>query len=376
MCVATTPRWAHWNEQAAASSWTVGAEEEVMLLTPADWSLAHRMAEVLPRLGPLLADRVTPETHSSVLEIRTQPHRRVREAQADLARSRRELLRALEPLALRAAVSGLHPFAMWTETRMSEGERYQGLYGSLRELARREPTFALHVHVALPDPHTAVSVMGRMRAHLPLLLALSANSPFWQGRDTGLASARTPLFQAFPRVGIPRWFDDYEQYIDAVDVLVRCNAIPDPSFLWWDVRLQPSLGTLEVRIMDAQTRVTDTSALLALVQSLVHHEAHSSSPWTDDLDQRPEVLVENRFLASRDGMDAHLIDAAGRRRPARELLSETLSRCRDSAYELGCPEELDAVTALSRSGGARHQRELVRGEQRLEPLVAALAEEF
>ena len=178
----------------------------------------------------------------------------------------------------------------------------------MRELARREPTFALHVHVAVPDPESALRAINRLRSHLPLLLALSANSPFWQGRETGLASARTPLFQAFPRVGIPRAFPDYEDYVATIDLLLRCEAFPEPTFLWWDVRLQPRFGTIEVRIMDAQTTVADSAALTALVQCLVRLEATEGSGADPAIDL-PEVLAENRFLAARDGVEASLIDA-------------------------------------------------------------------
>ena len=171
----------------------------------------------------------------------------------------------------------MHPTTVWQETRISGGERYQQLYASLRELARREPTFALHVHVAVADPEDAVRAMNGLRAHLPLLLALSANSPFWQGRETGLASTRTPMFGAFPRVGLPRAFADYDDYVESIDLLMRCGAFPEPTFLWWDVRLQPRWGTVEVRIMDAQTTVDDSAALVALVQSLVHMEASESA---------------------------------------------------------------------------------------------------
>ena len=145
----------------------------------------------------------------------------------------------------------------------------------MRELARREPTFGLHVHVAVPDPETALRALNAIRGHLPVLLALSANSPFWQGRDSGLASARTPIFQAFPRTGPPRRFSGYADYVEAIDVLVRCDAIPEPTFLWWDARLQPRFGTLEVRIMDSQIRVADTAAIAALVQCLVRLEARA-----------------------------------------------------------------------------------------------------
>ena len=157
----------------------------------------------------------------------------------------------------------MHPTTVWQETRISGGERYQQLYASLRELARREPTFALHVHVAVPDPEDAVRAMNGMRGHLPLLLALSANSPFWQGRETGLASTRTPMFGAFPRVGLPRAFADYDAYLESIDVLIRCGAFPEPTFLWWDVRLQPRWGTVEVRIMDAQITLVDSATLAA-----------------------------------------------------------------------------------------------------------------
>ena len=157
-----------------------------------------------------------------------------------------------------------------------------------------------------------------LRVHVPLLLALAANSPFWQGRDTGLASARVPIFGTFPRVGIPRQFADYAEYVEAVDVLLRCDAFPEPTFLWWDVRLQPKLGTIEVRIMDSQTRVGDNAALAALVQCAVRLEA--TEGYVDEaIAARPEVLEENRFLATRDGMRAEFIDPQhDRRRPVRD----------------------------------------------------------
>ena len=204
---------------------------------------------------------------------------------------------------MRAAVAGTHPFTRWEDVEVSPGARYQFLYSSMRELARREPTFGLHVHVAVPNQEMAVRSYNRMRAHLPMLLALSGNSPFWQGRDTGLCSMRTPLFQAFPRVGIPRLFRSYADYVEGIDVLLRCDAFPEPTFLWWDVRLQPRFGTLEVRVMDAQTRVADTAAIAALVQCLVRLEALEGHAG-HGLVTRPEVLEENRFIAARDGMAA------------------------------------------------------------------------
>lgn len=370
------PRWAVWSPAAKVRPWTVGIEEEAMLLDPRTWALAPRIDDVLPVLKPEIASHVTAETHGSALELATGVHATAGEAAAELTGLRARLIDDLAPLGLVAAVAGTHPTAVWSDTVISSGDRYQSIYGSMRELARREPTFALHVHVAVPEPEMAVRALTRLRAHLPILLALSANSPFWQGRDTGLASARTPLFQAFPRVGIPREFRDYADYVEVIDLLLRCQAFPEPTFLWWDVRLQPRFGTIEVRVMDAQIRTVDTAALVALVQSIVRLEAMEGFV-SASLICAPEVLGENRFLAARDGMGAHLIDpVAGRRRPVIDLLDEVLEACAPHAAALNCEAELAGVAELAADPGAERQRITAHGPDKLEGLVRALAGRF
>jgi len=372
----TTPHWADWRPHASGADFTVGVEEEVMLLHPHDWSLAQQIDRVLERLPRDLAAHVTPETHKSALELATGVHGRVDHAMAELGGLRHALEEQLTLIELRAAVAGTHPFTVWQETVVSSDGRYQLVYGSMRELARREPTFALHVHVGVSDPDTAVRLAGRMRAHLPLLLALSANSPFWQGRDTGLASARTPLFQAFPRVGIPRAFDSYDHYVEVVDLLISSGAFPEPTFLWWDVRPQPRFGTVEVRIMDAQTRVEDSGALVALVQSLARLECEEGFA-CEQLLASPEILDENRFVAARDGVEAQLIEPRlGRRMPLREKVAEVLEACRPHARRLGCEQELEHVAVLAERPPAARQVLQARGPARLPGLVQALAEAF
>jgi carboxylate-amine ligase len=376
------PGWAEWNPAGAAAPWTVGVEEEVMLLDPHDWSLASRIDDVLAALSPTVAAAASAETHGSALELATRPHVTAAAAAAELARLRAGLAADLRPLGLRAAVAGTHPFAQWRDVEVSPGARYQSIYNSMRELARREPTFALHVHVAVPDAESAVRALRGMRVHVPLLLALSANSPFWQGRDTGLASARVPVFGLFPRVGIPRPFASYAEYVDAIDVLLRREAFPEPTFLWWDVRLQPRFGTIEVRIMDAQTRSADNAALAALVQCAVRLEA-TEGYVAEAIAQHPEVLDENRFLATRDGMRAQFIDpGAESRRPAEAILAELLAACAPHAAELGCEAELAAATALAAEPGDHRQRMLAGVAQgdpvgpALGSLVSALAADF
>jgi len=367
--------WSHW-APTASSAWTIGVEEEVMLLDPSDWALASEADAVMSGLTGELASHASTETHGSALELRTDPHATVASGVAQLEDLRGDLARELAPLDLRAAVAGLHPFTLWQDTKISEGDRYRFLYGSMRELARREPTFALHVHVAVPDPESAVRAINRLRSHLPLLLALSANSPFWQGRETGLASARTPLFQAFPRVGIPRAFLDYADYVSTIDLLLRCEAFPEPTFLWWDARLQPRFGTIEVRIMDAQTTVADSAALTALVQCLVRLEATEGSG-ADPLFDLPEVLAENRFLAARDGAEASLIDARlGRRAPVPEVLDAVLERCKPHAEDLGCVEQLELTRNLAATPRPKRQLDLARGPDKLPGLVEALSALF
>jgi carboxylate-amine ligase len=365
------PGWARW--ATGGRPYSLGVEEEVMLLRPDTWQLAQAIDEVLPQLPSPLVDRVSAETHAAALELATGVHATPASAIAELAGLRSQLVAALEPLGLRTATAGTHPSATWQETRVSEGARYQLLYASLRELARREPTFALHVHVGVGDPETAVSVANRLRAHVPLLLALSANSPFWQGRDTGLASARTTIFGAFPRVGLPRAFQSYDDWVRAVTPLIAAEAIPEPTFLWWDVRLQPKLGTIEIRVMDAQSQLGDVGALVALVQAVVRLEAEEGYA-SAKLVQAPEVLDENRFIAARDGIRARLVHPELRRRvPVRDLVRDLVAAARPHAAALGAGQELAQVERLLEAPGAERQR--IHGGD-LETLTKSLSDAF
>jgi carboxylate-amine ligase len=346
-----------------------------MLLDPRDWSLASRSDEVIAGLGPELRDRVTPETHAAVMEVTTGVHRRVADAVAELAALRCQLSRALAGHGLRAGVAGMHPTAVGSDTVVSSHARYRAIGASMRVLARREPTLATHVHVGIADPRAAVRLLNRLRVQLPLLLALSANSPFWQGRATGFASTRTTVFDAFPRTGVARAFRDYADWVARVDALLRSGAIADPSLLWWDARLQPRYGTVEVRIMDAQTTVADVGAVAALVQSLALCELERP----DSPGDRPtanELIEENRFLAARDGMQALLIDvASGGRIAAVDQLDEVLAACRPWADVLGCGRELEAARRLGACNGAARQVAHAHGRD-LRAVTAQLARAY
>jgi glutamate---cysteine ligase / carboxylate-amine ligase len=364
--------WATWR---ASEAYTVGIEEEVMLLDPADWTLTHRGDEVLSRAGEDLAGRCAAETHEAALELRTAPHATVREAIAELHELRTLLTRDLARLGLAAAACGTHPAPITGPTKVSPSTRYQVIYETMRDLARREPTFALHVHVGVPDAAGAIRVVNQLRAHLPLLLALSASSPFLRGRATGLASNRTIVFQGFPRTGIPRRFEGYGDWAGTVDLLLRSGAIPDPTFLWWDVRPQPGLGTVEVRVMDAQPRLATTAGLAALVQALARLELEQGYAVPELVDAE-EVLAENRFLAARDATEARLIDPVEATLvPMVGLLEDVLAAARPHAAAVDGVAELEQARVLVLNPEPRRQERLVASAG-WPALVADLATRF
>jgi carboxylate-amine ligase len=367
------PLWACWNGELD-QRYTLGVEEELMLLDPVRWSLAQSSDEVLEQLSPELSRQTSPETHAAVVEIVTGIHTDVDGAIGELAWLRDRLALELGAMGLAVAAAGTHPLAIWEQTEVSGAARYRQIEESMRVLARREPTMALHVHVGVPDPEDAIRVCNGLRRHTPILLALSGNSPFWQGRDSGFASARTLLFQAFPRTGPPRFFAGYADYVETVDALIVSGAIPDSSFLWWDVRPKPALGTVEMRVMDAQTTVVEAAPLIALIQSLARVELEGDpSPVVPSA----EVLAENRFLAARDGMNARLIDPAAQCLvPVHELLDALVAECRPHALALGCAHALEQVPALAAATGADRQRAIATQDASLNRLVTSLAERF
>ena len=346
-----------------------------MLLDPTTWELTQRGDEVLSQAGGALAGRCAAETHEAALELRTAPHATVREAINEMRELRRLLAQDLARLGMAAASAGTYPGLSNQATRVSPSSRYQVIQRTMRGLARREPTFALHVHVGVPDPSSAIRLVNQLRAHLPMLLALSASSPFLHGQATGLASNRTIVFQGFPRTGLPRRFDDYSDWAETVDLLVRSGAIPEPTFLWWDIRPQPRLGTVEIRIMDAQPRLAATGALTALVQALARLELQQgfASP---ALVGAQEVLAENRFLAARDASAGELIDPArGRLVPIDRLLDDLLNAVRPHADALDSLDELEEVRTLVLAPESARQEHLMTSAG-LEGLVADLAARF
>src|SRR4051794_10054369 len=260
-------------------SYTLGIEEELMILDAETFELVNGIETMLESMPADTKGEVKPELMESVLEIATTPCKNTREAGDQLRELRRKVNDTAHAKGLAIGSAGTHPFAMWEDQRIVARSRYRDLIAALRFVARQELIFGQHVHVAVDDPDKAIHVANGMRVHLPLLLALSANSPFWRADATGLQSTRTPIFRAFPRVGIPPRYDNWADFAKRIEFMQSTKVIQDYTYLWYDVRPHPRFGTVEVRVMDSQTRVEHSLGLAAMIQALVkelgeHYDAN------------------------------------------------------------------------------------------------------
>jgi len=355
----------------AGHAYTVGIEEELMILDAETFELVNAI-EALLEPAPL--GEIKPELMESVLEISTEPCETVPEAGEQLRALRQQVADTAASRDLAIGSAGTHPFAMWEDQRIVARPRYRDLISALRFVARQELIFGMHVHVGLDDPDKAIHVANGMRVHMPVLLGLSANSPFWRADATGMASTRTPIFRAFPRVGIPPTYENWEDYERRIEFMTTARVIEDYTYLWHDVRPHPNFGTVEVRVMDSQTHVEHSLGLAALVQALIrelseHYEAGSR------LSSYPfEMLDENKWLAARHGLEGELVDLPSSDRvPTRALAHRLLDRMRDHCVDLGSVAELDAVEdLLARGNGASRQVVVYEANHDLREVVAEI----
>ncbi|MDX6580943.1 MAG: glutamate---cysteine ligase / carboxylate-amine ligase [Solirubrobacterales bacterium] len=354
---------------------TVGIEEELMILDPDGWGLAQRIEDLLAACPPEIEGQVKPELFKAVLEIATKPHDDVAAAGRELVALREAVIEITESAGMAIAAAATHPFARPADQEIVDRPRYHELVDELGIIALNELIFGTHVHVGIEGADRAIYVADGIRRYLPLFLALSANSPFWEGERTGLMSSRVPVFRSFPREGIPPHYGTWEIFSHRVEMMMRAGAIEDYTFLWWDVRPHPNLGTVETRIFDQQTRVEHTVSLAALVVSLAHRMCGLYDDDEPLVEYPTELIDDNKIRAARHGTDGKLIDfRAGRQVPAPEMARTLVARLAPNADELGCRAELDGIEDLLVNGtGAHRQIEIAdRNGQDL----AALTEEI
>ena len=316
--------------------------------------------EALLEASSAPAGHIQPELMESVCEIATAPCDDVEEAGGQLRDLRRAVSDTARERGLAIGSAGTHPFSLWEDQRIVARPRYRDLVNALRFVARQELIFGVHVHVGIDDPDKAIHVANGMRVHMPMLLALSANSPFWRADATGLLSTRTPIFRAFPRVGIPPQYADFDDYSRRIQFMVDSKAIADYTYLWYDVRPHPKLGTVEIRVMDSQTRLEHTVALAAFTQALVKELAEHFDAGTRLGAYPYEMLDENKWLAARHGLDGELVDLPGSERVAtKDLVRRVLDRVREHAQDLKGDHALAGIDDLLENGNGGSRQVVV-----------------
>ncbi|CAN5674283.1 carboxylate-amine ligase [soil metagenome] len=339
---------------------TLGVEEEYQLLDGQTLDLVQHIETMLDAVsGHELEDRINPELMQSVIEITTPVCRTAGDVSRELLKLRRYVTEVAHSKGLRVGSAGTHPFSLFERQRITAKDRYRTLIAQMQYIARRGLIFGMHVHVAVDDPEKAIKVVNGLLPQLGPLLALSASSPFWRGDPTGLASSRQMVFSAFPRSGPPPRFRDYADYAEVVGQLERTGCITDYTSIWWDIRLHPRLGTVEIRICDAATRVEDAVAIAAYCQSLVKHLSERYDAGEEIPSYHRILTTENKWLAARYGLYAPVMDLGSGRRnriPVARLVRRTLGVIAPHARELGCERELEGVRdILSRGSSADRQ---------------------
>jgi carboxylate-amine ligase len=337
---------------------TIGIEEEYQTVDPVTRDLrSHIQAEIVKKGKLILHEHVKPEMHQSVVEIGTGICKNIKQARDEVRMIRQKMITLARQNGLRLSAGGTHPFAVWRDQEIYPDDRYKVIVEDLKMVARANLIFGLHVHIGVEDRETAIQLMNGARYFLPHLLALSANSPFWLGMETGLRSYRCKVFDKFPRTNIPDLYSSWGEFENYVNLLIRTNCIDDAKKIWWDIRPHPYFPTLEFRVCDMPMRLEESIALAAMCQAIVaklyylHERNQSFRHYSRAL------IMENKWRAARYGLDGKMIDFGKQTEvPARQLIEEILEFVGDVAGELGSREEIAYVHKIMENGnGADRQ---------------------
>src|SRR5213593_1009804 len=359
--------------------YTLGVEEEYMLLDGQTFDLVQHIDTVLAAVaGHELEPRINAELMQSVLEIATPVCHTPAEVADQLRHIRGYVCGIARERGMRVGSAGTHPFSLFERQRITARDRYRALVDQMQYVARRELIFGMHIHVAVDDPEKAIQVVNGLLPQLGPLLAMSASSPSRRGEPTGLRSSRQMIFAAFPRSGPPPRFKDYNDYAEVVGQLEKTGCIADYTHIWWDIRLHPRLGTIEVRICDAVTRVEHVVAIVAYCQALVKLFSERFDRGEQITSYHRILTTENKWLAGRYGLEAPLMDlATGRRNrvAVAQLIRRTLQEIEPHARELGSDRELEGIEEILRNGnGADHQLRVFNANRDIIEVVSEIAD--
>lgn len=359
--------------KGGGTGYSLGVEEELHIVDATTGELVPKIEEIMARLPEELCEFVSYELFQSVLEIKTPVCRSAAEAERHLRELRARVNSWAAACEASLSAAGTHPFSRYRDQKVTQQERYMKVIETLRWVAEREVIFGQHVHVAVPGPEEAIIAHNRLSEQAPLLLALSANSPFWQGMNTGFESTRVKIFETFPRAGLPPAFPDYESFEGYVDMMVESGAMDDYTFCWWDVRPHPKIGTIELRILDTQTSLEYAVSLAALTQCLVARFLEEVGPHAP---YNLALAGENKWRAARHGMDAAFYDPRDKTTtPARDLARSLVEQLRPVSQDLGCENELLGILEIVEGGtGSQRQRRVYEESGDFLDVVAFLIE--
>jgi len=359
--------------------YTLGVEEEYQLLDAETFDLVQHIDTILAAVsGHELEKQINAELMQSVLEIATPVCRTAGDTMSSLTQLRAYVTEVAREKGLRVGSAGTHPFSLFERQRITATDRYRALIDQLQYVARRELIFGMHVHVAVDDPEKAIQVVNGLLPQLAPLLALSASSPFWRGEATGLASSRQMVFSAFPRSGPPPRFRDYADYAEVVGRLESSGCIADYTHIWWDIRLHPRFGTVEIRVCDAVTRIQDAVAIAAYCQALVKQLCERYDAGEQIPSHHRILTSENKWLTARYGLEAPVMDlVTGRRNriPVARLIRWTVDDLMPHARELGSERELEGILEiLSRGNSADRQLRIFNANRDITEVAREIAE--
>ena len=359
-------------------TFTIGIEEEYQTVDPETRDLrSHIHAEILEKGKMILQERVKAELHQSVVEVGTSVCKNIKAAKAEVKTLRRDMVRLAKENGLRLASAATHPFGDWRAQEIHPDERYKNIVEDMQLVARANLIFGLHVHIGIEDRETAIHMMNHARYFLPHILALSTNSPFWLGMNTGLKSYRCKVFDKFPRTNIPDYFPSWGEYENFIKLLIKTNSIDNAKKIWWDIRPHPFFNTLEFRVCDIPMRADETIALAALIQATVAKLYKLYAANQGFRLYRRALIMENKWRAARYGLDGKLIDFGKQTEvPARDLVNEYLEFIDDVVDELGSRDELNYIHEIvERGSGADRQLRVFEQTGDLKKVVDYIIEE-
>lgn len=350
---------------------TLGIEEEFQIVDPKTRELKSHIQQILEEGKFVLKEQIKSEMHQSVVETGSEICANIKEAKKEVFTIRKKLIQLAQSQGLAVAASGTHPISRWEDQRITDHPRYHGVVEDMQQVARANLIFGLHVHVGIDEKDDAIQIMNQARYFLPHIYALSTNSPFWKGRNTGFKSYRAKIFDRFPRTGIPDHFNSFGEFENYVNLLIRTNCVDDAKKIWWDIRPHPVYNTLEVRICDVPCRAEETIALAALIQAVIAKLHKMLKKNIGFRMYRRLYINENKWRAARYGLEGKMIDFGKKEEvDTTALIHELLEFVDDVVDELDSREELNYVHKIMEMGtGARRQIKVFEQTQNYEAVV-------